>query len=112
MLRRKNGGRKTMSRYIDADALYQTIDAWRKKLELTYGEVDDYVECLGDVLDLVNEQPTADVVEVVHCKDCKHFDDDDQAAGKKRCFCYLHGEFRPMDYFCASAERGKANEKR
>ena len=49
-----------MSRYIDADALYQTIDAWRKKLVLTYGEVDDYVECLGDVLDIIEDAPTVE----------------------------------------------------
>ena len=63
-----------MSRYIDADALYQTIDAWRKKLVLTYGEVDDYVECLGDVLDIVEDAPTEDVVKVVRCRDCEYWD--------------------------------------
>lgn len=85
-----------MPRYIDANKLIELATH-----EGAYGYID--------VHDIYNI-PTADVVEIVRCKDCKHFDDDDQAAGKKRCFCYLHGEFRPMDYFCASAERKKTNE--
>lgn len=58
------------------------------------------------IRDIVKKKLTEEgYVQIIRCKDCKHFDDDDQAAGKKRCFCYLHGEFRPMEYFCASAER-------
>lgn len=85
-----------MPRYIDANKLIELATH-----EGAYGYVD--------VHDIYNIPP-ADVVEVIHCKDCKHFDGDDQAAGKKRCFCYLHGEFRPMEYFCASAERIKTDE--
>ena len=45
------------------------------------------------------------VLPIVRCKDCKYFDEDDLSEGKKKCFCYLHGEFRALDYFCSSAER-------
>lgn len=38
---------------------------------------------------LINEQPTADVVQVVRCKDCR-----------KWCICH-HSD----DYFCADGER-------
>lgn len=38
---------------------------------------------------LINEQPTADVIEVVRCKDCR-----------KWCICH-HSD----DYFCADGER-------
>ena len=65
-----------------------------------------FVNVQDMIEDIVKKKLTEDgYVQVIRCKDCKHFDDDDQAAGKKRCFCYLHGEFRPMEYFCASAER-------
>lgn len=47
------------------------------------------------------------VNEVVRCKNCEEFDDDDLTAGKKTYFCYIHGENFPRDYFCASAERRK-----
>ena len=90
-----------MPRYIDADALYQKIDAWREKLVLTYGEVDDYVEGVRDVLDIIEDAPTADVVKIVRCKDCKHF-------SAKQCRCYVDSffgfEVNPQ-YFCASAVR-------
>lgn len=58
-----------MPRYIDADTLYQKIDAWRKELALTYGEYDDYVEALGDVLDIIDDAPTEDVVEKIGRED-------------------------------------------
>lgn len=65
---------------------------------------------LLDVADMIHDEvkrafAEEGYVQVVRCKDCKHFDEDVQIPGKKRCFCYLHGEFQPMDYFCASAER-------
>lgn len=49
-----------MSRYIDAD-----------KAEITYSskDVDKVAELFNELLDA---QPTADVVEVVRCKDCKY----------------------------------------
>lgn len=94
-----------MPRYIDADTLYQKINDWRKQIKATYGEYDDFVECLGEVLTMIGSEPNADVVPVIRCKDCIYYDEDDLSEGKKKCFCYLHLEFRAMEYFCASAER-------
>lgn len=62
-----------MSRYIDADAL-------RDKLGRSFIDMDDcHFECPAEIngmldyaIDCVKEQPTADVVEVVRCKDCIH----------------------------------------
>ena len=58
-----------------------------------------------EAMETLQKTQTADVVEIVRCKDCKEFDDIELAAGKKKCFCYIHGENFPPDYFCASAER-------
>ena len=60
-----------MSRYIDADKLandiYRAWELWEKKGE------DCYI--FAEVITpLLVGQPTADVVEVVRCKDCKHKD--------------------------------------
>ena len=49
-----------MARYIDADALVKAV----LKLGL---------DNRADFTTLIEDQPTADVVEVVRCKDCKHF---------------------------------------
>lgn len=56
-----------MPRYIDADTLYQKIDAWREKVAINYGQYDDYVDCLGDVLIEIENAPTEDVVKPIKC---------------------------------------------
>lgn len=54
-------------RYIDADRLRKDILG----LPNCYnGFSDTYDKAL--IIDRIDEQPTADVVEVVRCKDCKH----------------------------------------
>lgn len=50
-----------MARYIDADKFEQAI----KGKEVFQGYFDN-----GFIYDELNRQPTADVVEVVRCKDC------------------------------------------
>lgn len=56
-----------MPRYIDADALYKETE---KKIK----EANSYRMAVvdRDFLDIINDADTADVVEVVRCKDCKH----------------------------------------
>ena len=55
-----------MSRYIDADNFIEWLDVGhlRSPSEICY--------CEGDVKTMIDMQPTADVVEVVRCKDCVH----------------------------------------
>ena len=54
-----------MSRYIDADKLVSIL--LEKNYNSTTGKID-----FGDVIYLVNSQPTADVQEVKHGKWIKH----------------------------------------
>lgn len=42
--------------------------------------------------------PTVDAVEVVHCDECKHYDEDDDFC------CYWHG-CRYPDHYCGEGER-------
>ena len=62
-----------MPRYIDADCLIQEIEYWRDKIVDTYGKNDEYANCLAEVMMKIDDAPTADVVEVVRCKDCKYY---------------------------------------
>ena len=98
-----------MSRYIDADK-------FRKTLIKRFGcvpSLTDYSTMLSNdvhIDDAINLVPTADVVEVVRCKDCKHaeiplngvFGDE----GKRICVrlgkLYLPGEF-----YCRYGEKGE-----
>lgn len=47
----------------------------------------------------ISNIPAADVVSVVRCKDCKHYN-----AGFE-CLIEGYGIERPADYFCADGER-------
>ena len=86
-----------MSRYINANLL---------KAEFTGNFRKDYTVPL--IKSIIDQQPTADVVEVVRCKDCKYLERTD-------CFgeCSLfkdrdepRGEMLPND-FCSYGKRRK-----
>lgn len=74
-----------MSRYIDADALLKCAGQAYDE----YG-VGLYVVGTGDIL----RMPTADVVEVVRCKECIHM-------GTDKCPSQLND----ADFYCCQGER-------
>ena len=55
-----------MSEYIDRAAL---------KRELAPYEENDFSQQMDVILAIVDVQPTADVVEVTFCKDCRYYQD-------------------------------------
>ena len=92
-----------MSRYIDADVLSKYFDALEKHAEMEglYNHAHLYNRCLR----LVEETPTADVVEVVRCKDCVHFD---RRSGTCNYFgYYTYSPDVDEDDFCSHGERSK-----
>ena len=56
-----------MPRYIDADTLYQKIDAWRESIAIDYGKKDEYVKCLTFALRMIDDAPTEDVDKTIKC---------------------------------------------
>ena len=80
-----------MARYIDADIAIEKMKIWHTQERL--------IAC-------VRNTPTADVAEVVRCKDCIHRDPED-----KKCDCSFQarGGIFPMedDDFCNYGERRK-----
>ena len=82
-----------MARYIDADALMKKCLARLKDGEVLYRispqEIDEF--------------PTADVADVVRCKDCKHFGRD-MGHGKHDCKKYEMPYCLENDY-CSYGER-------
>lgn len=62
-----------MTDYIERKALREILDGWRD----AHADVDDVHGCglLEDVICEVDAQPAADVAEVVRCKNCKWFAD-------------------------------------
>ena len=108
-----------MSRYIDADALYEQTAEWEEqamaqveRLNRTTDEGEmaewrKWTAILGERTAFkfdVADAPTADVVEVVRCKDCKYL-------VRSEDFCkVLSNNYEPPVYvddddFCSRGER-------
>ena len=98
-----------MSRYIDADKLKARLDIvsvdaitlYEMGINAGLHRAEAEIEML----------PTADVVEVVRCKDCKYWDARDSKGIQGICLCgekdfYYGSEFYPFaEDFCSYAER-------
>lgn len=88
-----------MSRYIDADLLYaETEKKIKANNEYRMAVVD------GEFLELIDEAPTEDVVEVVRCKDCKYWQDNNGGYPHEECR-WGKGETPDEDDFCSFGER-------
>lgn len=96
-------------RLINADALKQEIrkgtryyvrvwdpkgrEKWEMEKDLSLKEIDE----------IIDNAPTIDAVEVVRCKDCKHFD------GSYPMCCRFEEEFKP-DGYCSYGEKKEVEE--
>ena len=72
-----------MSRYIDADKLFLNFNDWAfaESPDERHSDVPEYSEhkihemiyrTINEAMSAIEQQPTADAVEVVRCKDCKY----------------------------------------
>jgi hypothetical protein len=90
-----------MARYIDADLLLERI--------YPYNGVDQskYAINAKAVFEAIRKSPTADVVEVVRCKDCKYktvTSDGEYNPEDIVCEYFMSDGFRETD-FCSYGER-------
>ena len=94
----------TENRLIDANSLTKTIKTVFGKIRTDWDAMDRLFNQVQElVLDIVKKAPTVDAVEVVRCKDCKHYDN----GGCGKCY----GEYEPnQNDFCSCGER-KDNDK-
>ena len=101
-----------MPRYIDADALIAELNE-RAEAAVKWGvnaiadrredikiKAEQAIATFCEVSLTVKKLPTADVVPVVRCKECKHRDADDFCTGRG----YPNG-LVPDDGFCDKGER-------
>ncbi len=94
-----------MSRYIDADTFKAIINEHCK----TQSDKEQ-AYWFGVLIDM---QPTADVVEVVRCKDCKHYKAFDRITyGKNTAKACCRGAKRKVNEndYCSYGERREENE--
>ena len=94
-----------MKRYIDVDALIERI---KRDVVTLSPDAAEAKEFMLDHLDMERFVPTADVVEVVRCRDCKHLEIDDEGFTYCCASTGLDGKL-PNDY-CSRGERREENE--
>ena len=86
-----------MSRYIGANAFMKSIRKIRDKQDFKTNT--NWYSAYDEFLDLIEDFPTADVVEVVRCKDCKYYYSTEIATASIMC-SHMH-----EDDFCNYGER-------
>lgn len=93
-----------MSRYIDAEnfanEIFRAWELWEKKGEDCF--------LFSDVITpMLVGQPTADVVEVVRCKDCKYGERKDYMPAKycNLRYCKNSSNYHGKDFYCAMGEK-------
>ncbi len=95
-----------MARYIDAEI-------FKQKLKKRLRHEDDYEAraTMGIIIDDLDNQPSADVVEVVRCKGCKYGEIDD-ADFPNQYLCHHHGsDWNDGNHFCAYGKRRDIHDK-
>ena len=94
-----------MARLIDADAVLAELDKFANPMPNKSGY--DFLCGIATAITEIEDSPTVDAVEVVRCRDCKHWD-------SETWFCDNHSTFRhhgldwnmfSEDDFCSYGER-------
>lgn len=88
--------------YIEREAL---IEVFRRIEKDKTDCFSPFANTLIDFIKLV--PPTADVVEVVRCKDCKHFlNDTDYCKEHNKGYCEWDNAIKNKSHFCSLGKRG------
>lgn len=99
----------TEKRLIKEDALLRRLCSERDEVKPKTACDIGYHNGLNMAASMVINTPTVDAVEVVRCKDCKHYDNSEGI-----CWCKLNSKFYPggfdwhsfpEDGFCSYGER-------
>lgn len=104
-----------MARYIEADALKERFSMHCYPVRYDYNSLEHGMTITG-ISHLIDEFPTADVVEVVRCKDCKYFEYDNVEdvngfpliVAHEVCMKWSNGVITREDGYCFLAERRDA----
>lgn len=100
-----------MAEYKDSEEIKRQLRIWVQECEdwLEYKEAN----CFRDCIDLIDQIPAADVVEVVRCKDCKYwkcyggqYADDGECWHLGELDCCMH-----KDDYCSKGRRKMDKEE-
>jgi predicted Zn-ribbon and HTH transcriptional regulator len=95
-----------MARYIDADLLIEELRELQNLSSPSMSKVANEAIDLGLSLAMrtVRKAPTADVVEVVRCKNCRHLERDDGLKSGKMCLIRGCSGWCDDNDFCSYGE--------
>ena len=99
-----------MARYIDADALIKQFECYGGVF--LYGQIG-----VKSIVSRIKMQPTADVVEVVRCKNCTHGEVSIMSRSKDGkttwgCYCNVSNKVTDVDSYCPMGKkRGNEDDK-
>jgi predicted Zn-ribbon and HTH transcriptional regulator len=93
-----------MSDYIERQKAVEALDG--KIIVTGHKNADAVLQYMKDISDKIKALPSADVVQVCRCKDCKHFYfADNRIPQEQRYVCEISGEIWKPDSFCSYGER-------
>lgn len=84
-----------MSRYVDADKVYE--------MAITHKDFKQSIADLVSLKEVLDDIPTADVVEVVRCKNCQMAEEDQMIDGWY--YCNNNELSHKPNHFCSYRER-------
>lgn len=97
-----------MAEYIDREALFKRLKEETHDYDAVGKYKEGIIKGLNIAKSIVNDKartPTADVFEVVRCKDCKHF-----LLGRLACIHPYHNGWCNFNAFCSYGERRCDND--
>ena len=105
-----------MSRYIDADKLFLNFNDWAfaESPDERHSDVPEYSEhkihemiyrTINEAMSAIEQQPTADVVDVVRCKDCRYWQDNQEGHYPNELCPWDKNETPDEDDYCSFGER-------
>jgi hypothetical protein len=86
-----------MSEYISRQEAIDKINERQRKLIYCFGLENDMVKIMDIARSIIIAMPSADVVEVVRCNDCKHADE--------YYHCIFSTIWNDKNHYCGKGER-------
>ena len=104
-----------MDEYIEREAAIAIIEEKQKELcpigrygrGYVYGLDREKYDAWDEIIDALENIPSADVEPVVRCKDCKHAYINSFAVSSGEALCTLSGKPMQQDDFCSYGEKGR-----
>ena len=94
-------------------------DAYRARLQEVFDEVtkdkpgDAYAAGIGRAIYILMQEPSADVVDVVRCRDCEYWDRSRECKHSPGCYwCGMYGDYPSGESYCSEGVRKEQTDEK